>query len=88
MHFEHDLAKLAANVSKHGVWFHEAEAFEWDTALVIVDSRKAYGEPRLLATGYISDRLHVMAFTLRENAVRIISLRRANSREERRYAKA
>lgn len=88
MRYENDPAKLAANVRKHGVWFEEAEEFEWETALVVVDTRKAYGEPRLLATGYIGNRLHLMAFTLRESVVRIISLRRANSREVRRYAEA
>ena len=68
------------------MWFEEAEGFDWETAVVKVDSRQAYGEPRLAATGSIGVRLHVMVFTLRVNAVRIISLRRANSREVRRYA--
>ncbi len=54
--------------------------------MINIDSRQAYGEPRLAATGYIEDRLHVMVFTLRVNAIRIISLRRANSREVQRYA--
>ena len=88
MQYEHDPEKLAANVAKHGVWFDEAEGFEWESALVKVDSRREYGEPRLLAIAYIGERLHVMVFTLRVNAVRIISLRRANRREEREYAKA
>ena len=36
--------------------------------------------------GLIGERVHVMVFNLRETSVRIISLRRANSREVRRYA--
>ncbi len=86
MRYEHDPEKLAVNVAKHGIWFEEADGFDWETAVVRVDSRRAYGEPRLAATGYIGDRLHVMVFTLRVNAVRIISVRRANSREVKRYA--
>ncbi|TCP10798.1 ribonuclease toxin BrnT of type II toxin-antitoxin system [Simplicispira metamorpha] len=38
--------------------------------------------------GLIGDRLYVMVFALRETAVRIISLRKANSREVKRYAAA
>ena len=45
------------------MWFEEAEGFDWETAVVKVDSRQAYGEPRLAATGSIGDRLHVMVFT-------------------------
>ncbi len=84
--YEHDHQKLATNVSQHQVWFHEAEDFDWETATIKVDGRHDYGETRLTATGLIGNRLHVMVFTFRETAVRIISLRRANKREIRRYA--
>ena len=80
MNYEHDPAKLAANVRKHGVWFSAADDFE-------VDSRKRYGETRLIAAGLIGVRLFVLTFTLRGNAVRIISLRKANRREVQRYAR-
>ena len=39
-------------------------------------------------TGLIGARLYVLVFTLRETAVRIISLRKANSREVKRYVAA
>lgn len=86
MRYGHDPKKLAGNVAKHGVWFAEADGFEWASALITSDSRRNYGEARLVAIGYIGLKLYVMVFTLRENAVRIISLRRANRREERQYA--
>lgn len=88
MRYEHDPEKLALNVAKHGVWFHLAEEFEWETATIEVDSRRSYGETRFKATGYIGLRLHVMIYCLRATAVRIISLRKANTREMARYAKA
>ena len=50
-------------------------------------SRKSYGESRLCATGLVGTRLFVLMFTLRESAVRIISLRKANQREVRRYVR-
>ena len=40
MRYEHDPQKLAANVSKHQVWFQIAEGFEWETAIVSVDARQ------------------------------------------------
>ena len=63
----------------------DADGFEWDTAVVREDTRKPYAEPRFQATGYIGDRLHVMVFCIRA-AVRVISLRKANKREEKSYA--
>ena len=82
MNYEHDPAKLAANVRKHGVWFSAADDFEWETAQLEVDSRKRYGETRFIAAGLIGVRLFVLTFTLR-----IISLRKANRREVQRYAR-
>lgn len=86
MRYEHDPEKLALNVAKHGVWFHLAEEFEWETATIEVDSRRSYGETRFKATGLVGTRLYLMIFCFRSAAVRIISFRKANSREARRYA--
>ena len=74
-------------MAKHQVWFHEAEGFEWETAVILIDDRQRYSEARFKAAGYIGLRLFVMVFTLRETAVRIISLRKANVSEVNRYAK-
>ncbi len=84
--YTYDPKKLAINVANHQVWFHEAEGFAWETAVVSVDGRRHYGETRFVAHGLIEDRLYVMVFTLRETSVRVISLRKANSREVKRYA--
>jgi uncharacterized protein len=54
-------------------------------ALVRVDMRHAYGELRHVAIGYIETRLYVLVFTKRSSKVRVISLRKANKREERKY---
>jgi uncharacterized DUF497 family protein len=81
-----DERKRAANLRKHGVDFAIVERFEFDTALVVIDDRKDYGEPRYRAFGVIDDRLHVLVFTARGGQTRIISLRRANDRERKNYA--
>lgn len=88
MNYEFDPAKDKSNLDKHSLSLADAEDFEWETAVVREDTRKRYAEPRFEAKGYIGNRLHVMVFCLRAEAVRVISLRKANKREETSYARA
>lgn len=81
MEYAWDPAKAARNLRKHGVPFAAITGFDWDSALVIKDLRRDYGERRLLAQGLIGDRLHALAFTVRGQTVRIISLRKSNAKE-------
>jgi uncharacterized protein len=53
--------------------------------LIGQDTRKEYGERRYQAVGIIGEDLHMLVFTPRDGAVRVISLRRANQRERTRY---
>ena len=90
MNVTFDPAKDAANVAKHGVSLTEAAGFEWDSAVVWPDTRRDYGEARMVALGYIGLRIMALVFVDRppEKPIerRIISLRKANSREVKRYA--
>lgn len=86
MNYEFDLTKDDGNLEKLGLSLADAEDFEWETAVVHEDTRKQYAEPRFQAAGYIGNRLHVMVFCLRIDAVRVISLRKANPREVKNYA--
>lgn len=83
--YEFDPAKDESNLDKHGLSLADADGFEWETAVVREDTRRQYAEQRLEATGLIGDRLHVMVYCLRGDAVRVISLRKANPREVKRY---
>ncbi len=83
--YDFDPAKEVRNQAKHGVAFADAESFDWSTALVAEDLRKNYGERRLVALGKIGRRVHVLVFTPRGDKVWLISLRKANAREVRRY---
>ncbi len=85
---EYDPNKNEKNKTRHGVDMAEAENFEWDSAIITVDTRKDYGEQRKIGVGYIGLRLHVIVFVLRHGNLRVISLRKANRREIERYAKA
>ena len=52
------------------------------------DERFDYDEDRMVALGYIGPRLHCVVFVDRPDGRRIISLRKANTREVKRYAEA
>lgn len=88
MDIEFDPTKDAANIAKHGVSLAEADGFEWETCIERADIRYVYGEDRMTAIGYIGTRLHVAVFVDRGPVRRVISLRKANKREERIYAEA
>ena len=90
MKLSFDPSKDEANRAKHGVSLAEAEAFEWSGAVVWPDVRRNYGEARMVALGYVGLRLMSVVFVDRPpeqpTERRIISLRKANQREVRRYA--
>jgi uncharacterized DUF497 family protein len=60
---------------------------ELETAVTVEDARTDYGERWVRLFGSIDGRLHVAVITYRGDRVRVINLRRANRREERKYAK-
>ena len=80
-----DPKKNERNIAERDLSFDLVEEFEWDSALVVEDSRKDYGERRFQALGLIDGRLHALVFTPRAGRVHVISLRKANRREVRHY---
>jgi uncharacterized protein len=80
-----DAAKSEKNVLARGIPFERAVEFAWDSALIIEDLRKDYGERRFQALGLIGDRLHMMVFTPRAQRAHVVSLRKGNKREVKRY---
>jgi uncharacterized DUF497 family protein len=84
---EFDINKSEENRNLRGLPFDLVDQFEFDSALIIEDQRQNYGERRWLAIGLLKGRLHVVVFTLRGSAMRVISLRKANEREITRYEK-
>jgi len=80
-----DSAKNERNVAIRGISFERVVAFEWDSALIVEDTREDYGERRFQALGLIDGRLYVLVFTPRAGKTHVISLRKANGREVRRY---
>jgi uncharacterized DUF497 family protein len=65
--------------------FERVRDFDFGTANVAIDDRRDYGEVRYVATGYLEKRLHILCFTETMLGIRVISFRKANNREVRKY---
>ena len=87
MHIEFDPAKNERNILERGLSFERVSDFDFDTASVWQDTRKPYPEVRYVALGLLDARLHVLCFTETETGIRVISFRKANTREANRYGK-
>ena len=83
MYYEWDEQKRSTNIDTHKVDFEAIRKFDWATCLTVPDER--HSEERYLSLGLIGRRLHAVAYTWRDNAIRIISLRKANQREVNKY---
>ena len=88
MKIEYDKNKSEKNNIERDLPFDQVVDFEWETAILIEDTRKSYSEQRFLASGFLNDRLHVLCFTKILGGIRVISFRKANKREVIRYEKA
>jgi uncharacterized DUF497 family protein len=83
--YVYDPAKDEANRAKHGVSLALAEVLFAGPYVSMTDDRFDYGEVREVAFGFINLRLFACVYTDREAERRVISLRKANKREVRRY---
>jgi uncharacterized DUF497 family protein len=80
--YEWDEAKRLSNIRKHGIDFVDVpEIFDNDT-VICEDTRFEYGEPRFIVIGILKGRVIVVAYTERQDTVRIISARKATSHEQ------
>ena len=87
MEFEWHDAKAEANLQAHGVSFDVAKTvFKDPFAIERLDDREDYGESRFVVIGMAEGNVVLfVAFTERENRIRIISARRATQNEEADY---
>jgi uncharacterized protein len=82
-----DENKRLSNLADHGVDFRDLGDLEWSHAVIFEDQRRDYGEARLIAMAPRGARLHIVVFVERDGDRRIISARKANSREVAFYEK-
>lgn len=88
MKIDFDLAKNDNNIRERGLSFERVAEFDFETAAVVVDDRRDYGEVRLRALGLLGGRLHALVFVETATGIRVISFRKANKREVRQYEQA
>jgi uncharacterized DUF497 family protein len=85
MQIDFDPDKDRLNVHKHGVSLSLGKGIIAAAGIVLRDARFDYGEERFVAFGKAEGRLHVCVFTVRGDTTRVISVRKANDREVKRY---
>ena len=83
MPYEWDETKRRETLETRGVDFEEIYGFDWNTADTKRSDRN--DEERQASLGMIGNRLYHVVWTVRGENTRIISLRKANPREERDY---
>ena len=87
MKFEWDQNKAASNLSNHGISFDEAKTVFNDPLYVdFFDPDHSYNEHRYIIIGQSTDnRLLLVAYTEREDTIRLFSAREATRKEQKDY---
>lgn len=86
MQIEFDPSKRDATLDARGLDMADAgEVFD-GPHMTIEDDRADYGEVRFITIGFMSERMVVLVWTQRGDVCRIISVRKANDREQKAYA--
>ncbi len=85
MSFSCDPDKNKRNIELRRHNFDRVAELDWDTAWIYEDARNEYNEIRFIAYGMLDRRLHFVCFTETKDGIRIISFRKANNREIKRY---
>jgi uncharacterized protein len=86
MQFEWDEAKNLENIRKHEIDFADVPSMFDGEMLIELDDRFDYGEYRWFGIGFLGSGIAVVVWTERQkNVTRIISARRANRHEQKRF---
>ena len=86
MRISFDATKRDKTLAERGLDFDDAGKVFAGNHLIVADDRKEYGEPRFITIGHIASRMVVIVWTQRTGSRRIISMRKANEREQKIYA--
>lgn len=86
MLINYDEEKRLKTLTERGLDFVDAGRIFDGPALTLQDDRFDYGEPRFQTYGLLNERLVMIAWTPIENGIRVISMRRCNDREQRKFA--
>jgi uncharacterized DUF497 family protein len=80
-----DARKDAINRKRRGLSLAQFVDMDLAASIAVVDARRDYGETRYIVVGPLAGRVCVAVVTYRDGDTRVISLRKANLREVRKY---
>ena len=81
-----DPAKRNKTLAERGLDFADAKLVFAGVTLEVEDSRKEYGEPRIICYGLLDERMVVVGYTPRGADRHVFSMRKANERKKARIA--
>ena len=82
----YDSRKRTWTLANRGLDFADAAIVFNGRTAEVEDRRHDYGEPRILCFGMLQGRLVVVGYTPRGSMRHVFSMRKANRREQARYA--
>ena len=86
MRITFDPAKRMETLRTRQIDFLDAKTVFAGPTYTIQDERLAYPEDRFITVGFLSSRMVVVVWTPTEDGRRVISMRKANAREQARYS--
>lgn len=81
-----DKAKRDKTYNERGLDFADADLVFAGWTVTAIDERTDYGETRYITAGFLAGRMIILCWTLRGEDCHVISMRKANDREIKRYA--
>jgi uncharacterized protein len=78
----YDPVKKNATFLERGLSFEDAKQVFLGKTVEVEDTRKSYGETRIICFGKLDGRVVVIGYTQRKEARHIFSMRKANQREQ------
>ena len=86
MRISYDPGKRQKTLDERGLDFEDASVVFAGLTFEVEDTRRDYGEKRIICFGHLAGRLVVIGYTPRGAIRHIFSMRKANEREQTRYA--
>jgi uncharacterized DUF497 family protein len=84
MQVTYDLVKRARTFRDRGLDFDDTPAVFAGVTFEVEDTRRDYGEARMICYGFLQGRLVVIGYTPRGETRHVFSMRKANAREKAR----
>lgn len=85
MKITYDPAKRGVTLKARAIDFEDAAKVFAGRTLTVADQRIDYGEPRFQTVGRLAGRMVMIVWTPRGKTRHVISMRKCNDREQKRY---